>query len=146
MAKNLSGAQLKKLVLSSFEAERTGDVKKGQSLLHKDFQVVEMCEWFDGKNFKRVSGSKVKRLMHIAYQFKGRKYEFINVAIDAATQTVIVEFVESYPDQNSSIVYRTPQIAVCIVRDGKLYRTRHYLDPRIGIKGLPRQVIKKALE
>ena len=140
----LNSNELVKLVLTSFELERNGDVEKAKSLLHQDFKVTEMSEWYDGTIFKSLTGREVKELMKKAFAFKGREFDFKNVVSNEKDQTVLVEFVESYPDPKSGKVYRTPQVAVCEVKDGKIFRTRHYNDPRLSYKYLSEEDVNIA--
>jgi ketosteroid isomerase-like protein len=84
--------------------------------------------------------------MRMAFKIEGREFEFKTVLADEPTQTVVVEFVESYPDPETKQVYRTPQVSICKIRDGKIYRTRHYMDPRLSYKYLSKEVIDSVFE
>jgi hypothetical protein len=39
--------------------------------------------------------------MEMAFETTGREYEFKSVIADEESQTVVVEFVESYPDEKN---------------------------------------------
>ena len=141
----LNSKQLKELVLKSFEMEKNKDPEANKELLHPDFAVTEITEDYDGTVFRRLEGPKLMKYMEMAFETTGREYEFKNVIADEQSQTVVVEFVESYPDEKTGKTFRTPQVSICEIKDGKLYRTRHYLDPRLSYKYLEESDIKKAL-
>jgi ketosteroid isomerase-like protein len=141
----LNSKQLKELVLKSFEMEKNKDPKANKELLHPDFAVTEITEDYDGTVFRRLEGPKLMKYMEMAFETTGREYEFKNVIADEQSQTVVVEFVESYPDEKTGKTFRTPQVSICEVKDGKLYRTRHYLDPRLSYKYLDKSDIDRAL-
>ncbi len=128
----MSREELLKLVMESFEAERTSDSEKGLSLLHEDFAVTEMNLKLDGEEpFRRETGEALRASVAEVYQISDREYQFMHAMADEQTQTVMVEFVESYTDDATGKRYRTPQVAVCEIKDGKIWRTRHYLDIRL---------------
>ena len=133
------------LVLDSFEAERSGDSEKGLSLISDDFKVTEM---FLGKGgaFPRFEGEELRKSIQEVYKIEGREYVFKNIAADEENGVVFVEFVESYPDPKTGKVYRTPQVAVVEVKNGKLYRTRHYTDPRLSHENLSEEDIEEAFK
>ena len=83
--------------------------------------------------------------MREAFKIKARHFVFHTVLADATTQTVIVEFTESYPDPKTKKIFRTPQVAICQFKNGKLYRTRHYMDPRLSFEYLEMFEIEDAL-
>ena len=141
----LNSKELKELVLKSFEMEKNKDAKSNQELLHPDFAVTEITEDYDGTVFRRLEGPKLLEYMDMAFETTGREYEFINVIADEESQTVVAEFIESYPDEKTGKIFRTPQISVCEIKDGKLFRTRNYLDPRLSYKYLDKSDIDKAL-
>ena len=141
----LNSKELKELVLKSFEMEKNNDPSKNKALLHPDFAVTEITEDYDGTAFRRLEGPKLMEYMDMAFETTGREYEFKHVIADEESQTVMVEFVESYPDEKTGKVFRTPQISVCEIKDGKLFRTRHYMDPRLSYKYLDKSDIDKAL-
>lgn len=141
----LNAKELKELVLKSFEYEKNRDAENNKKLLHSEFVVTEMAMDNDGTVFRRLQGEKLLEYMDMAFETKGREYEFVSVVANFDTQTVVVEFVESYPDTETGKVYRTPQVAVCVVKDGKIYRTRHYMDPRLSYECLDKSDIDKAL-
>ncbi len=118
--------------MASFTFEREGNVAGGLSLLHPEFRSTEMNIGPDGTVFRSLAGSNVRNLIRSAFQISDREYEIVHVLADEEAQVVMVEFVESYTDTVTGKRYRTPIVAVCVVRDGKIYRTRHYTDDRLS--------------
>lgn len=141
---NLRAEDLKKLVIASFMAEKNRDLQTGLDLIDEDFTVTEMIYGEDGKHLPSLNGEPLRDLMGLAFTTKDRDYVFKSVVADEQTQTVIVEFIESYPDPATGQVYRTPQISVCQVKDGKIHRTRHYMDPRLSFEHLSESQIDSA--
>jgi ketosteroid isomerase-like protein len=141
----LSKKQLIALVLSSFEAEKANDIKKNSSLLHRNFRMTDMVYVAKDEYFPRLEGESLEKTINSAFLIKNREFKFKSVVADKKTQTVIVEFIESYPDTSTGRTYRTPQIAVCEIKDGTIYRTRHYMDPRLSFEYLSPESIDKAM-
>lgn len=142
----LSEQELIDLVLGSFEAEKSNNVEENQKLIHDNFSVTDMVLDKDGNPFPRLSGQKLQELIGEAFKIKGRQFIFNNVAADEKKQVVFVEFIESYLNPKTGKTYRTPQVAVCEIKDGKIFRTRHYMDPRLPHEYLDQNVIDEALE
>lgn len=141
----LDRQQLTDLVMSSFEAERVSDSKKGLSLIHDDFAVTEMNIGYDGQLFRRVTGDAIRNSIQEVFRITDREYQFVHAMADEKQQTVIVEFVESYGDPKTGKRYRTPIVAICEVKDGKIWRTRHYTDDRLSDQFLTQEQIDEAL-
>lgn len=134
------------LVLSSFDAERQNNIEKGLELVTDDFTVTEMSLGNSGdKLFPSVTAEEVRKMIGQVYQIQERKYQFVNAMADEAKQTVMIEFVETYPDPKTGQLYRTPQVAVCELKDGRIRRTRHYNDPRVSFVDVTQEDIDKAL-
>lgn len=139
----LSKKQLIDLTIASFNAERLNDVASNLKIIDKNFKVVDMVMTPSGC-LPSISGDELKKYMKIAFQVKGREFIFKTVIADEESQTVVVEFVESYPDQKTQKTFRTPQVAICKFKGGKLYRTRHYMDPRLSYEYLTLEEIETA--
>ena len=92
-----------------------------------------------------MAGEKLSDLIKPAFTAKGRKYIFKSVIADEQTQTVIVELIESYPSPSTREVYRTSQISVREVKDGKIYRTRHYMGSRLSFEPLSSEEVEVVL-
>jgi ketosteroid isomerase-like protein len=140
----LSKEKLIELVLTSYQAEKEGDVNENKKLLHENFEVVDMVYETEAAFFPRLQGEQLDALMTSAFKIKGRQFEFKTVIADEQQQKVVVEFVESFPDPKTGNIYRTPQVSICIVRDGKIFRTRHYMDPRLSFAFLSTETIENA--
>jgi len=141
----MNQTELIKLVMSSFEAEQSSNPTRGLELIHDDFAVTEMNIGRNGKLFRRATGDEIRLNIKDAFQISDREYQFVHASADEATQTVMVEFVESYGDVATGKRYRTPQVAVCEIKDGKIWRTRHYCDDRVSYEFLSQEVIDAAL-
>ena len=133
--------KLIELVLTSFDSERQMDIQKGLELVSEDYKMTDMMISNDGKTlFPSISAADARAMMNEVYQIKERKYRFVNVVAEAEKGVVVVEFVETYPDPQTGQLYCTPQVAICEVVEGKIRRTRHYMDPRTTF--LPETPIK----
>lgn len=139
----LTNDELKQLVLNSFMAERNNDIVAGREYITEDFTVTEMTLGKDGNHFPSLTGEELDNLMNLAFKIEGREYEFKTVVADEETQTVIVEFIESYPDPKTGKIYRTPQISVCNIKNGKIFRTRHYMDPRLSFENIDEETMNE---
>ncbi len=99
----------------------------------------------DGAVFRTVEGEQVRNLIKRTFQISDREYQFVYAAADAVRQVVMVEFVESYTDVTNGKRFRTPVVAVCEIKDRKIYRTRHYTDDRVSYKYLDQSDIDRVL-
>ncbi len=140
----LTKKQLIDLTLASFEAERTSNFDENLRLIDKDFVVTDMVMSTRGR-FPRLSGKKLRSYMKEAFQIKDRDFVFKTVMADVESQTAVVEFIESYPDSKTQKIFRTPQVAICQFKNGKLYRTRHYMDPRLSYEYIEETEIENAM-
>ena len=139
--KHLTTQELINYTLATFRAEQDGDLQSNLDILDHDFAMSDMVMGRDAP-FLRYEGEEMRELMKEAFVIKGREYVFETVVADQAQQKVIVEFIESYPSPITGEVYVTPQIAICVFKNGKLWRTRHYMDPSLSRAGLTVDVIK----
>lgn len=140
----LTKKRLIDLTLRSFDAERKHDFAGNLKIIDDDFMVVDMVMSSSG-NFPHLSGKKLRSYMKEAFQISGRNFVFKTLVADVESQTVVVEFIESYPDQKTKKIFRTPQVAICQFKDDKLYRTRHYMDPRLSFEYLDITEIENAM-
>lgn len=144
--KRLSSQQLSKLVIDSFLAEKERDIARNKQLIHGEFAFVDMVKDAKSQLFPRVQGGQMIDLMEQAFKIKGREFVFKTILADSDQQIVVVEFIESYPDPKTGQVYRTPQVAICEIKDGKIFRTRHYMDPRLSFMEISQAQIEEAYE
>ena len=140
---SLTNDELKQLVLDSFIAEKNNDINEGRECITEDFTVTEMTLGKDGNHFPSLTGEELDNLMNLAFKIEGREYEFKSIVADEKTQTVIVEFIESYPEPKTGQIYRTPQISVCKIKSGKIFRTRHYMDPRLSFENIDEETMNE---
>lgn len=141
----LNQKELIDLVLSSFEAEQSSDLKKGLALLHPEYAVTEMNINYEGSIFHRVEGTKINEFAKKVFDVPDKRFQFVNVIADENKQTVIVEFIETYHGPNNKKHSKVPYISVCEVKDGKIYRTRLYADPRLNQEFISQDMLDKAL-
>ena len=128
------------IVLQSLKAEARGDVEKALALLHSKYTMTWV---YVGKNGELFPASKpdFKKQMKEVYAIKGRKYDIKNII--ASGDVVMVELIESYSDQKTKKVYRTPEVIIVEMKDGKIKTGRHYCDPRLSYTDLTENQIKK---
>ncbi|MEI6850793.1 MAG: hypothetical protein WCK26_02385 [Candidatus Saccharibacteria bacterium] len=118
--------ELIKIVIDSFEAERTNNVELGKSLITNDFKQRSMIIHGD-KIFPVFTNGDIHTRLEEAYSLEGREFHVWNVAANEATQTVFVELAEVEPTEGSNRVW--PYVLVCKIENGKIKRSRHYGDP-----------------
>lgn len=87
------------------------------------------------------SEKDIEKELDTVYQIKDREYDIKNITENDSV--VMVELVESYPDQKTGKVYRTPLVLVLEMKDGKIRRGRHYCDPKISHMFLSKDEINK---
>ena len=136
-----TAAELIEIVLASFEAEKAGDIQAGKNLIDDDFKKVSMVVSGD-KIFPTLSGDEVDAALQRAYQVKGREFHVWNTAANVKTQTVFIELAEVEPgkDEHDRI---WPYVLVCQIKDGKIWRSRHYGDPATLKRNLSVEQIEK---
>ncbi len=131
------------IVLDILTDEVRGDVASALAKMDKSYTMTWMYKGSDGKSFPR-SIPDFSAEMRDVYIIKGRKYEIVNIA--EGKDVVLVELIESYPDEESGKIYRTPLVIVTEFKDGRILRGRHYCDPRLSYEFLPESDIKDALD
>jgi len=72
------------------------------------------------------------------YPISGRIYDIRNIT--ESDNVVMVELIESYPDPDNKIIFRTPLIIVLEFQNGKIKNGRHYCDPNIHDKATTEQI------
>lgn len=78
-----------------------------------------------------------------AYPIRGREYDIRNITENE--NVVMIEVIESYPNEETGKVYRTPQVIVLELVNGKIRTGRHYTDPRLSYMELTKEAIDTAL-
>lgn len=132
-----------KTILSVLDDEVRGDISAALSKLSSQYKMTWIYQSASGELFPKVGPGIGKRDMADAYQIVGRKYDIRNIA--EGDDLVMLELVESYPDQGSTRTFRTPLVLVLELKNGKIFRGRHYCDPRLSYKSLSTKRINEAL-
>ncbi len=143
MKKQYTADELIDIVLRSFEAERTNDVKTGRELITDDFKQRSMIIYADGV-FPVFSGGQAPANLEDAYKVDGREFHVWNAAANEETQTVFIELVEVEPKDGVKRVW--PYVLVAKIEDGKIKRSRHYGDPATLKVGVTVEQVQKAVE
>lgn len=128
-----------KTVIGILKDEIKGDVRSALKKLTKDYTMTWMYKG-KGKLFPKSKGNLKSELKKV-YTVKGRRYDIKNVA--EGESTVMVEFVESYPNSKTKKIYRTPLVLVLDMKNGKIERGRHYCDPRLSFTNLTEKQLEK---
>lgn len=129
-------------VLAILQNEVDGDTKAAMEKMTDDYTMTWVYETRSGDNFPRSHVNKSADLEDV-YHYKGREYDIRNMV--ETDEVVMLEVIESYPDPDTGQMYRTPQVIVLQLKDGKIQTGRHYCDPRLSFKELTKEEIDDAL-
>lgn len=125
MSKNIE------IVLKILKDEVDGDVSSALQKMTEDYSMTWM---YKGRQELFPQSKQVKKELEEMYPIQGRKYEIKNIA--EGQSVVMVELIESYPDQESGFLHQTPLVLVLEMENGKIKTGRHYCDPRISYEKL----------
>lgn len=137
------------LVLDILKNEVDGDITAALEKMSDDYTMTWMYQ--GKKELFPSSGKDVKKEIETIYAIKGRKYDIRNITENETV--VMVEMIESYPDPETKKVYKTPQVIVLEMENGKIKKGRHYCDPTVshlelsdesiesGFKGVENKII-----
>lgn len=131
-----------KIVLDILKNEAEGNVQSALEKMTDDYKMTWVYEKSDGTLFP-ATNDNVRNEMNDVYPIKGREYDIRNIA--ESENVVMIEMIESYPDPDTGQVYRTPQVIVLELIEGKIRTGRHYTDPRLSLKELSVEQIDSAL-
>lgn len=131
-------------VLAILQDEVSGDIVSALKKMTKDYTMTWVDTGIDGKKLFPTTSNDLTKELEEVYPIKGRQYDIKNIA--EGKEVVMIELVESYPDQKTKKVYRTPLVLVLEMKNGKIRTGRHYLDPRISQKYLTKAQVKKAFK
>lgn len=131
------------IVLGILEDERSGRVKEALEKMSSDYSMTWVYQTSSGDLFPKSENNLEKELEDV-YQIKDRKYDIKNITENE--NVVMVELVESYPDQETGKVYRTPLVLVLEMEEGKIKKGRHYCDPGISYLYLTQEEVDKIYE
>lgn len=130
-----------KTVIEILGDEIRGNVQSALKKITKDYSMTWIYRTKNGKLFPRTSNNISKELRQV-YPIKNRVYKIINVA--EGKNVVMIEMVESYPDPKTKKMYRTPQVIVLEMENGKIRKGRHYCDPDLSYLHLTEKQIRQA--
>lgn len=129
------------VVLSILKNEVDGDVA---AALEKMAEGYSMTWMYQGKEVLFPStGAAVENELEEVYPIKGRVYDIRNFA--ESDSVVMLEMIESYPDPDTGKVYKTPQVIVLEMKDGKILTGRHYCDPDVSHLDLADEDLERGL-
>lgn len=130
------------LVLDILKNEAEGDVRSALEKMTSDYKMTWVYEGKNGELFPST-GENIHNELDEVYPIKGRKYDIRNIA--EGGNVVMIEMIESYPDPDTGKVYRTPQVIVLELSNGKIRTGRHYTDPRLSYLDLTEEQLQGAL-
>ncbi len=130
------------LVLDILKNEAEGDVAAAFEKMTDDYSMTWMYQGKDDNLFPST-GENVKAELDEVYPIKGREYDIRNIA--ESENLVMLEMIESYPDPETGQMYRTPQVIILELENGKIKTGRHYTDPRLSYLELSKEDIDQAL-
>lgn len=116
-----------KTVLAILKDEVDGNIHAALEKMTGDYSMTWM---YRSRDTLFPTTKLVKEEMKDAYHIRGRKYEIKNIA--AGDSVVMVELVESYPNERIGGRYQTPLVLVLEMENGKIKTGRHYCDPQIS--------------
>lgn len=134
MSKNIEVA------LAILKNEVDGDVAAALQKMSKEYSMT----WMYKGRHELFPQSKVdvEQELGEVYPIKGRKYEIKNIA--EGENVVMVELIESYPDQKDGFLHQTPLVLVLEMEEGKIKTGRHYCDPQISFEKLTQEDLDRA--
>lgn len=130
------------LVLDILKNEAEGDVAAAFEKMTDDYSMTWMYQGKDDDLFPST-GENVKAELNEVYPIKGREYDIRNIA--ESENLVMLEMIESYPDPETGQMYRTPQVIILELENGKIKTGRHYTDPRLSYLELSKEDTDQAL-
>lgn len=129
------------LVLDILKNEVDGDVQSALNKTANDYSMTWVYQKENGELFPSTKKTLEKELEEV-YIIKDRKYLIKNIA--EAENLVVIEMIESYPDPETGNIYRTPQVIVLELQNGRIKTGRHYCDPKVSYLHLSEEKIKEA--
>jgi hypothetical protein len=130
-----------KTVIEILQNEIDGKVSEALGKMTPGYSQTWMYQVKDGTFFPDDTSATEESMGEI-YHIKGREYHIYNIT--ESENTVMVECVEQYPDEQTGKLCRTPEILVIEFKDGKIFRGRHYCDPRLSYMDLTDEMLAEA--
>ena len=131
-----------KTILAILQDEVNGNIKSALNKITKDYSMTWVDLGINGKTLFPSTGKNIKKELEEVYPIRGRQYDIRNIT--EGNNVVMVELIESFPNQKTKKVYRTPLVLVLEIQNNKIRTGRHYLDPKISQKHLSKKQIEKA--
>ncbi len=129
------------IVLDILKNEVDGDISSALEKMTSDYSMTWMYQ--KGESFFPVVKSDMPKKLEDVYPIQGRKYDIRNIT--EGNDVVMIEVIESYPDPETGKLYKTPQVIVLEMEEGKIKTGRHYCDPRLSHANLSDEQINSAL-
>jgi len=130
-------------ILQILKDETDGNVTEALNKLTDGYSMTWVYKNKSGELFPKTTRN-IKAELEDVYTIKERKYDIKNVT--ESSNVVMVELVESYPDPKTGKMYRTPQVIVLEMENGKIKRGRHYCDPQLSYLELSDEQIERIFE
>lgn len=133
-------------VLDILRNEVDGDVKEALKKMSSEYTMTWVYHTSNSNSNEVFPSTKTDMESELgeAYVIRGRIYDIRNIA--EGNNTVFVELIESYPDQKTGKVFRTPLVLVLEMEDGKIKTGRHYCDPRLSGMHLSASQVEEAFK
>jgi ketosteroid isomerase-like protein len=116
-------------ILDVLKNEVDGDVQAALEKITDDYTMTWVYQTKSNDLFPTTTNDMEAELEEV-YTITGRQYDIRNIA--ESDSLVMLELIESYPDPKTGQVYRTPQVIVLELKDGKIRKGRHYCDPHLS--------------
>lgn len=129
------------VVIDILKNEIKGDIKSALKKMTNDYTMTWIYQGENGELFPATKNDLNAELKEV-YPIRGREYDIKNIA--EGDNVIMVEMIESYPDQKTKKIYRTPLVIVLEMKNGKIRTGRHYCDPKLSYLHLSKNQIKKA--
>ena len=128
-------------VLAVLQNEVRGNTHSALLKLTDDYSMTWVYKKRDGSLFPSTQ-KNIESELNEAYVIRGREYEIKNIAEGEAV--VMIELIESYPDPETGMIYRTPLVLVLEMTGEKIRTGRHYCDPNLSYENLSETEINSA--
>ncbi len=128
------------LVLDVLKDEVDGNVMSALRKITEDYSMTWVYLTKDNILFPTTTNDMETELEDV-YHIKDRQYDIRNIT--ESDSVVMLELIESYPDPKTGQMYRTPQVIVLEMQDGRIRKGRHYCDPQLSHCGLSVEQIEK---
>lgn len=129
----MSNSQNVHIILQVLRDEIEGNVEAALGKITDDYSMTWVYRKNEGLRFPSTTRDLEAELRDV-YHIKGREYDIRNIS--EGEDVVMIEMIESYPDPDTGRMYRTPQVLVLEMEQGKIKKGRHYCDPRLSYEEL----------